>query len=511
MKRCPQCNKSYPDAERFCADDGTALISAGGAATTRVEDIPGARPGGEQSEQRIECPVCGGKAEPGEIICNFCGARLDSPATPTPGPVRPTPYTSQPLPTERPTGTARVDEHTFSDERPTGEELEGERPRGWLGIVGYVVAALVALIGGAWLALHLTKGAHAPVAQASPTTAPTPAAVAAAPQVTLASTIPTQVSGPAAAAPERNRDAIEKVFDTNRAALLDSYTRLLDTDSTAHDGMIVYVSIDSGGKVTASSIKTSTTPNPSLDAEVLNSIANWDFGPSSGPAEVDLPIIFAHAGSEAASTESALSTKLAALSPSEPPEYAMSAPSPTAAPTPAEVAAVPPPLPPPPAPPVTEAAPSKPRHRRPRLASRPPTPTLLDRVQDRLRSDPRTRRAKAYTNGGVVTLYGTVFDDKARRLAVNNVRALSGVTDVIDNLKTNTAEWQQAQNAITQQLQNAGLTGVTVKVIGKDAFLDGQVNSDLDRERAVTIAEGAAPVKVRTNLIRVAPGSVFGF
>src|SRR5579875_585770 len=259
MKRCPQCNKSYPDAERFCADDGTALISAGGAATTRVEDIPGARRGVEQPEQRIDCP-----------------------ATPTPEPFRPSPSTSQPLSTQRPMGTARVDEHTFPDERPVGEELGGER-RGWLGIIGYVAAALVALIGGAWLALHLTKGSHAPVAQASPATAPTPAAIAAAPQVTLASTIPTQVSGPAAAAPERNRDAIEKVFDTNRAALLDAYTHVLDTDSTAHDGMLVYVSIDSGGKVTASSIKTSTTPNPSLDAEVLNSIAKWEFGSWRGP------------------------------------------------------------------------------------------------------------------------------------------------------------------------------------------------------------------------------------
>jgi osmotically-inducible protein OsmY len=132
-------------------------------------------------------------------------------------------------------------------------------------------------------------------------------------------------------------------------------------------------------------------------------------------------------------------------------------------------------------------------------------------VQDRLRASPQTRRAKAYTNGGVVTLYGTVFDDKAKRMAVNSVRGVSGVTDVIDNLKTDTGEWQQQQDAITRQLQDAGLTGVTVKVIGKSAFLDGQVNSDLDRQRAVTIAEGAAPVRVRTNLIRVAPGSVFGF
>jgi hypothetical protein len=37
------------------------------------------------------------------------------------------------------------------------------------------------------------------------------------------------------------------------------------------------------------------------------------------------------------------------------------------------------------------------------------------------------------------------------------------------------------------------------------------VPTDLDRQRAVTIAQGAAPVTVRTNLIRVATGKVFGF
>lgn len=502
MKRCPQCSKTYPDAERFCPDDGTALVSAGGPATTRVDDVPG----GASPEPRLECPVCGGKAEPGEVICNFCGARLDASAAPPPGPATP----SGPLrsPTPGSTGTARV-QHTFSDERPADEDQEPVGSRRWIGIIGYIIAALIALIGGAWLALHLTKSSsNAPVAEASPVASaatPTPAGVAAAPTVTLASTIPTQVSGPAAEAPERNRDAIEKVFDSNRAALLDIYGHALDTDSTAHDAMLVHVSIDAGGKVVTSSIKTSTAPNPSLDAEVLNSIATWDFGASTaGAAEADLPIVFSHGGAEATAAESALSAKLATLDPNEPPELALAAPSPTALPTP--VAALPPP-------PVAAAPPPpRPRHRTRVASARPPRPTLLEKVLDRLRVDPRTRRVKAYTNsGGVVTLYGKVFDDKARRVAVNNVQGVNGVSDVIDNLTTDTGEWQQQQDAIMRQLQGAGLTSVTVKVIGKDAFLDGQVGKPIDRDRAVTITEGAAPVKVRTNLIRVVPGNIFGF
>jgi osmotically-inducible protein OsmY len=154
---------------------------------------------------------------------------------------------------------------------------------------------------------------------------------------------------------------------------------------------------------------------------------------------------------------------------------------------------------------------ARPRHRSRLAYAPPPKPTLLDRVQDRLRADARTRQVKAYTNGGVVTLYGTVFDDKAKRIAESNVRAISGVSNVVNNVITDTAQWQQWQDAISRQLQSAGLNHVTVRVIGKNAYLDGEVNTALDRDRAETIAVSAAPVKVRTNLIRVAPGSVFGF
>lgn len=142
---------------------------------------------------------------------------------------------------------------------------------------------------------------------------------------------------------------------------------------------------------------------------------------------------------------------------------------------------------------------------------RPRRPPLLDRVQSALRSSRKLGRVKVYTTGGVVTLYGRVFDDSDKRLAERTVRHVDGVTDVINQLSTDKAQWAANQARIAQSLANAGLGGVTVKVIGNDAYLDGEVRTKLDRERAVTIAEGAAPVKVRSNLIRVAPGSVFGF
>lgn len=132
-------------------------------------------------------------------------------------------------------------------------------------------------------------------------------------------------------------------------------------------------------------------------------------------------------------------------------------------------------------------------------------------MQQRLTADKRLRRVKAYTAGGSVTLYGRVFDDDAKRLAENTVKHIPGVTGVVNTLTTDTAEWAEEQDKIARQLQNAGLDKVTVKVIGHDAYLNGQVKTDLEKQRAVTIAEGAAPVTVRENLIRVEPGNMFGF
>lgn len=153
-----------------------------------------------------------------------------------------------------------------------------------------------------------------------------------------------------------------------------------------------------------------------------------------------------------------------------------------------------------------------PHHRRHEFASvRPRRPPLLERVQSALRSNRKLGRVKAYTSGGVVTLYGKVFDNNDKRLAERTVRRVDGVTDVINQLSTDQAQWAAEEARIARSLANAGLGAVTVRVIGNDAYLNGEVPTKLDRERAVTIAEGVAPVRVRSNLIRVAPGRVFGF
>ena len=504
MKKCPSCDTTYPDNETFCEADGVALIGAGPAFLEGDTSSPG---------EVIECPVCGGRAEPGEIICNFCGARLTVDTETAAGPA------SQPSATRRPgrsrTVVASAPPNRFSgrltDQMPESEP-DGEG-RGSFTVLGYVAAALVALVGGAWLALHLSsRGPAQEAATASPAAAVTPGpASAVGPLVALANAVPVQVTGESSSAVERSTDAMRKVFDDGKGALLDAYKRALGGDATTNDGMVVRVRIMPDGSVAGAAVRTSTAPNPSLDADVIKNISGWSYVPfTGGQVEVDYPIIFAHDASEQASIESALATRVASLGTNEAPEYGSSvAASPAASASPAEAAV--PTQSVAPAEAATPAARAHPPHlaRVPRPAS---TPSLRDRVGQALRSNRNLGRVQFYTNpGGSVVLFGKVFDDKAKGIANQVVRGVPGVTSVVDNLTTDTDTWRQQQAQVQSQLANAGLGSVTVKIIGPDAFLGGEVATDAEKDRAVTITEGAAPVIVRTNLITVKPGSVFGF
>lgn len=503
MNRCPRCERTYPDSEKFCDADGTALVPAGPAFVEAAGRSSGE---GEQ----IECPVCGGKAQPGELICNFCGARLgveSAAETYTPPPPR--------APTLRNPTTAR---RGASPSMPITGRMpndDGEKEgRGMLGILAYVIAAIVALGGGAWLAINLSnKSAVAPVAVASPSAvASVAAAVPTGPLVALANAIPVQVTGESASAPERNQDSARKFFNDRTDPLLDSYTHALAGDSSMRDAMVVRVRVLPSGIVDAASVRTLTNPNPAFDAEVVKDVSAWNYPPFGGSdVEIDYPVIFTNDPSTKDALESQLNTKLAGLSPTEPPEFASAPPSPEAstaaseavsAPTPAAVETPP-----------AEAVAPAPLPRKHHVAHRPPpTPTLTlqQRVKQVLSSNPRTRRVDCYTSGDTVTIFGKVFDNDAKLYAVKIVRQVPGVGNVIDSLQTDTAEWAARQAAIASQLYAAGLTGVTVKVIGQEAYLDGTVKTEAQKQQAVTITENALTVHVRGNIIRVVPGNMFG-
>ncbi len=517
MKSCPQCGRSYPDSDTFCETDGAMLV-AGGAA--RAGGTAPSHPGGGAGGA-IECPTCGGRAEPGEVICNYCGSRLvaegeSSAAAPgaaqTGGaePVRP--------------AAGRTGPREFGDESayaqsPVEDEGESSAGRRLAGVLGYTIAAIVALAAGIWLAIHLS-GHHgeapttAPVAQASPSPA------LQAPSLTLARNLQVTVKGAdLAGALQRDPASARTVFDANHDALLDTYKHALESDGGLRDGMVVRLHVMPDGGVAGGAVIVSTTPNPSLDAEVVTAMSGWKFPAVTGGAtDVDYPLIFASGPGDIGALEADLGTRMGARAPGEMPEYAISpSPSPSvASATPAPVAPAPPPaaLATPPAPSPGEL--KREHRRRERIAAAPPparpaVPPLSDRVSEALRHDRRFGRVRAYASpGGLVTLTGTVFDGTAKSAAERKARTVSGVTSVVNNLTTETSQWAANQAAIQAALQTAGLTGVTARVIGRACYLDGTVKTDLERQRAVTVAMGAAPVKVESNLIRVDPG-FFGF
>ncbi len=516
MKRCPKCERTFPDSEKFCDTDGTALVDAQAGSgfphpAGRTFDL--GEPVGQGGEAPVLCPVCGGKAEPGELVCNFCGAalgRAQGAAPPIQAPQGPTAWGS---PESGGTGRRQVTvPHLEDSVAPPDEE-----PSPWsrvLVFIGYGVAAVVALAGGAWLAVYLHhRGAPMPEqAQVSPSAAVTP--VPSGPMMALAGKIPVQVSGMPSGVPDSGRSAATAAFNNNHDALLGVYKEQLASIPGLADAMAVHLKVDSSGSVAAVSIRTSTASNPSLDAAVVNTMAGWSFTGFSGNAvEIQYPIVFAPTAAQFAGLQDELNNKLASLSPTEPAEYAW-APAPPATPSPA-VAAAPSAVPTPAVAAVTP--PRRPIRRAPvrrSTVSRPrkPAPSLLQRVDEALRRDRRFGRVKAYTDsGGKVVIYGQVFNDRAKAQAERMVRSVSGVTRVVNNLTTDTAQWAAEQVQIAQQLRNAGLSSVTVTVIGDGVYLDGEVSSELEKQRAVAITESAAPVHVRENLIRVAPGKVFGF
>jgi BON domain len=512
MKRCPECSATYSDSEGFCSSDGAALVPADSQERATVQMTPEQMAPSDGPEAPTECPVCGGKALPGEEVCSFCGSRLGvsepPPSAPQPA-FTPPGQTVRTLPPD-----AAMPQQTFDDE-PLDRGEEPSAFRRLLTWTGYIVAACVALAAGAWFALHLsstgTGGKPAPTAVSSPA-APTVSG----PIAALATNTPIQITGESASDPARNAEAARKVFTDNSAAVIDAYSRALAGDDSFHDGLVATLTVNPAGDVVAGTIRTSTSPNPAVDGDLINTMMGWHFEPFGGSSvEVTYPVVMARNPEEKAAVESMLANKIAHLNTAETPEYA-SAPAPAPA-TPAVEASpalaarepVAPALPPPPA--RREAPRERRRREAPAVAPRPPRVALLTRVQDRMRIDRRFNRVKAYTAGSVVTLYGKVFDDKEKRLAVAAARKVDGVTDVIDNLQTDTAMWAQQQALVNQQLQAAGLSKVTAKVIGHDAYLDGQVSTEAEKEHAVTVAESAAPVRVRTNLIRVVPKGVFGF
>lgn len=130
-----------------------------------------------------------------------------------------------------------------------------------------------------------------------------------------------------------------------------------------------------------------------------------------------------------------------------------------------------------------------PKHRRHKAPRKSPGWLLQSKVQLALQSDPRFKSVRAtVTQPGVIVLEGDVFDNDAKGAAEQTVVGVEGVKRVINALTTNSLQWLLVQNRINQALQQNGFPLVSVKVIGKTAYISGQVSSDADKDRAATVS-----------------------
>jgi hypothetical protein len=144
-------------------------------------------------------------------------------------------------------------------------------------------------------------------------------------------------------------------------------------------------------------------------------------------------------------------------------------------------------------------------HRQHKAAHKTPEWVIQPKAQLALEGDPRFKNVHAtITQPGVIVLEGDVFDNDAKSAAEAAVAGVQGVKRVINALTTQSLQWLVLQNRINQALQQNGLALVSVKVIGKTAFMSGQVSKSADKDRAVLVVKSAAPdLTIGTNLIQV--------
>jgi hypothetical protein len=131
---------------------------------------------------------------------------------------------------------------------------------------------------------------------------------------------------------------------------------------------------------------------------------------------------------------------------------------------------------------------------------------LMHKVNAAFRANDNLNGAGAYTaSPGVVVLYGTVFDEKDRVLAEQTASKVPGVKHVINTLRTRTGVWLEEESRINDTLQLNGFQDVSLRVIGNQAYLSGQVTSEAEKQRAANVVSSVSKLQIN-NVIWVKPG-----
>ena len=96
------------------------------------------------------------------------------------------------------------------------------------------------------------------------------------------------------AAPSRTDEEIQIVFDRYKAALYRIYNRELRNDPSLKGKMVLQLSIEPDGRVSACSVKSTDLNSPTLSAEVVDRVLKFNFGAKEGVPSITIvyPIDF---------------------------------------------------------------------------------------------------------------------------------------------------------------------------------------------------------------------------
>lgn len=99
--------------------------------------------------------------------------------------------------------------------------------------------------------------------------------------------------------PARTDEEIQIVFDRYKAALYRIYNRELRTDPTLRGKMILRLTIEPGGEVSACKVESTTLASPVLSTEIVERVKKFNFGPKDGVPRITIlyPIDFLPAAS----------------------------------------------------------------------------------------------------------------------------------------------------------------------------------------------------------------------
>ncbi len=94
--------------------------------------------------------------------------------------------------------------------------------------------------------------------------------------------------------PSRTDEEIQIVFDRYKAALYRIYNRELRSDPSLRGKMVLRITIETDGHVSACSVKSTDLASPTLSAEIVERVLKFNFGPKEGVSAVTIlyPIEF---------------------------------------------------------------------------------------------------------------------------------------------------------------------------------------------------------------------------